>query len=158
MRESAGIVLWRRREGRLEVLLVHPGGPFWARKDRGAWSIPKGEIGAQETAEAAAFREFEEELGVRLVGDAWALAPVRQRGGKRVLGFAVEGDLDPASIRSNLVHTEWPRGSGRMLEFPEVDRAEWMELAQARDRVNPAQVALLDELADRVEAHGTDKA
>lgn len=158
MRESAGIVLWRRREGRLEVLLVHPGGPFWARKDLGAWSIPKGEIGAQETPEAAAFREFEEELGVRLAGEPLALAPVRQRGGKRVLGFAVEGDLDPTSIRSNTVHTEWPRGSGRVLEFPEVDRAEWMELARARDHVNPAQVALLEELAVRVGPRGAEKA
>jgi len=144
---SAGILLHRRREGGTEVLLVHPGGPFWAKRDHGAWSIPKGEYGAEEDALAAARREFEEELGVPPPdGPALELGEVRQKGGKLVRAWALEGDLDPTAIVSNTCPVEWPPRSGRWIEVPEVDRAQWFSLDQARERINPAQAALLDRL------------
>lgn len=143
---SAGLLLYRRRAG-LEVLLVHPGGPFWANKDAGAWSIPKGLIGEGEAALTAARREFAEETGLELDGRFHALAPVTQRGGKVVHAWAIEGDCDPADLRSNLVTLEWPPRSGRLQQFPEVDRAAWFPIAEARIRVLAAQVPLLDELA-----------
>lgn len=144
MRESAGILLFRRRDA-LEVLLVHPGGPFWARRDQGAWSIPKGEFEGEDPL-AAARREFEEELGVPVVGDFFSLAPLRQRGGKLVHAWAVRGDFDPALLRSNTFTMEWPPRSGRQATFPEVDRAAWFSLAEAREKLLPAQAPLLDEL------------
>jgi predicted NUDIX family NTP pyrophosphohydrolase len=144
---SAGILLHRRRDGMREVLLVHPGGPLWARRDAGAWSIPKGEYGEGEDARACALREFEEELGKPLPeGELVELGSVRQRNGKLVTAWAAEGDLDPAGIRSNTFRLEWPPRSGRMQEFPEVDRAQWFELEQAREKLIPAQAALLDRL------------
>ncbi len=149
---SAGILLWRRREGRLEVLLAHPGGPFFARKDAGVWSVPKGEVEPGEDPIAVARREFAEETGHELPeGPMLDLGEVRQRGGKLVRAWAVEGDLDPASARSNTFELEWPPRSGRIQTFPEVDRVEWFELAEARERINPAQAAFLDRLADRLE-------
>lgn len=154
-RDSAGVLLFRRRAGSLEVLLVHPGGPFWAKKDRGAWSVPKGEYGEGEAALDAARREFEEEIGTRPDGDFLELAPVRQKGGKTVRAWAVTGDLDPASVRSNTFEMEWPPRSGRLQEFPEVDRAEWFPLEEARERILEGQAPLLDELARRLADSGT---
>ncbi len=130
------------------MLLVHPGGPFWAKRDRGAWSIPKGEYDDGEDALAAARREFEEELGAPAPdGPPVELGDVKQRGGKVVVAWALEGDLDPATVRSNTFTTEWPPKSGAMKEFPEVDRAEWFGLDEAREKLNPAQSALLDRLS-----------
>lgn len=146
-KQSAGLLLYRRRGGRLEVLLAHPGGPLWARKDAGAWTIPKGEHGADEEPLAAALREFCEELGCPApAGPFVALTPIRQRAGKVVRAFACEGEVDPANLRSNTFTMEWPPRSGKVAEFPEIDRAAFFPLAEARTRCNPAQVALLDEL------------
>jgi predicted NUDIX family NTP pyrophosphohydrolase len=144
---SAGVLLYRRRGDDLEVLLVHPGGPFWARKDLGAWSLPKGEIGPDEDPRAAAIRELEEETGFTIDGELRALRPVRQPGGKTILAWAVEGDCDPAQLRSNHFSMEWPPRSGKQKEFPEVDRAEWFGLEEARRRILAGQAPLLDELA-----------
>ncbi len=143
---SAGLLMYRRRGGRVEVLLVHPGGPFWRNKDAGAWSIPKGEVQAGEDLLAAARREFEEELGLRAEGPFTQLNPVKQKGGKVVHAWAFEGDCDPAAIRSNTFTMEWPPRSGRMAEFPEIDRAEFFALAEAIGKVNPAQAGLIDQL------------
>lgn len=153
-KESAGLVMYRRRSGRVEVLLVHPGGPFWRNRDEGAWSIPKGEIAPDEDALAAARREFEEELGRAAEGQFVELTPVRQKGGKRVLAWAFEGDCDPGAIRSNTFTMEWPPRSGRRAEFPEVDRAAFFDLETAGTKINPAQAALLVELAERLDAAG----
>jgi predicted NUDIX family NTP pyrophosphohydrolase len=145
-RRSAGILLHRRRGGAIEVFLVHPGGPFWKNRDAGAWSIPKGEYAEGEDALDAAKREFAEETGFPLSGTTLPLEPVRQRSGKLVHAWAVEGDCDAAAVRSNLFSMEWPPRSGRMAEFPEVDRAEWFPLEEARRRIHPAQAPLLDQL------------
>ena len=149
-RRSAGILLHRARDGGREVLLVHPGGPFWANKDDGAWSIPKGEHTAEEDALAAARREFEEELGSALPDDAETveLGEVRQGSGKLVTAWAVEGDLDVTAAFSNTFEMEWPPRSGRIQAFPEIDRAEWFPLARAREKLLPAQVAFLDRLEE----------
>jgi predicted NUDIX family NTP pyrophosphohydrolase len=146
---SAGILLYRIAGGEPEVLLVHPGGPFWARKDAGAWSIPKGEHGDDEDAQAAALREFEEETGsAPPAGELAELGTVRLKSGKHVTAWAVEGDLDPDSIVSNTFEMEWPPRSGRKGTFPEVDRAGWFGLDEGREKLNPAQVAFLDRLGD----------
>jgi predicted NUDIX family NTP pyrophosphohydrolase len=144
---SAGILLHRRRGDALEVLLVHPGGPAWARRDLGAWSIPKGEYEADEDSLSAARREFEEELGVP-PPDAPAedLGEIRQRSGKLVHAWAIAGDLDAATISSNTFQFEWPPRSGKMIEIPEVDRADWFNLEAAREKINPAQAELLTRL------------
>lgn len=148
-RRSAGIVLYRMRDHRLEVLLVHPGGPLWSRRDDGAWSIPKGEYGDGEDPLVAARREFEEELGVPAPsGRPRELGEVRQRSGKLVRAWALAGDLDAEAVTSNTAEIEWPPRSGRMIEIPEVDRAEWFALDRARSKINPAQVALLDRLGE----------
>jgi predicted NUDIX family NTP pyrophosphohydrolase len=148
---SAGILLYRRRAGALEVLLVHPGGPIWARRDLGAWSIPKGEHVDAEQPLAAARREFEEELGsAPPAGEALELGEVRQKSGKRVSAWAIAGDLDAEQIHSNSFSMQWPPRSGRMQEFPEVDRAQWFALPEAREKLNPAQTALLDRLQEIV--------
>jgi predicted NUDIX family NTP pyrophosphohydrolase len=154
-RRSAGIVLYRRSGDEPEVLLVHPGGPFWARKDEGAWSIPKGEYGDDEDPRAAALREFEEELGTAPPDDADALldlGEIRQRSGKVVTAYAVEGDLDASAITSNTFAMEWPPRSGKNQEFPEVDRAGWFAPAEARARLVPAQAELVDRLLERLRA------
>ena len=148
MKRSAGILLYRLRPDGPEVLLVHPGGPFWAKKDLGAWSIPKGEIGDAEDAFEAAKRELLEETGLSVEGPLSALAPVRQKGGKVVLAWAAEGDCDAAAIRSYTFPLEWPLKSGRMQEFPEVDKAAWLPLPAARAKLLAAQLPLLDELED----------
>jgi predicted NUDIX family NTP pyrophosphohydrolase len=145
---SAGILLYRGAGPSLEVLLVHPGGPLWARRDEGAWSIPKGEYSEDEDALGAARREFAEELGSPPPdGEPLALGEITQKGGKRVSAFALAGDLDATTITSNTFELEWPPRSGRTRSFPEVDRAQWFGLAQARARINPAQAELLDRLA-----------
>jgi predicted NUDIX family NTP pyrophosphohydrolase len=146
---SAGILLHRGTGTDLEVLLVHPGGPFWAKRDEGAWSIPKGEHGPDEDAVLAARREFAEELGSEPPeGQLTDLGEVRQKSGKIVCAWALAGDLDAAAIVSNTFTMQWPPKSGQMREFPEVDRAEWFGLQQARIKINPAQAALLDRLAE----------
>jgi predicted NUDIX family NTP pyrophosphohydrolase len=144
---SAGIVLYRDSGERLEVLLVHPGGPIWARRDLGAWSIPKGEYEDDEEPLTAARREFAEELGWPAPGgEALDLGEVRLKSGKRVRAWAIAGDLDTGRIRSNEFAMEWPPRSGKLREFPEVDRAQWFGLDEARAKLNPAQVALVDRL------------
>jgi predicted NUDIX family NTP pyrophosphohydrolase len=149
---SAGILLHRQGNGGTEVLLVHPGGPFWARKDLGAWSIPKGEVDEGEDPRACALREFAEETGTRLpeamLDD---LGSVRLKGGKVVLAYAVAGELDAAAVRSNTFELEWPPRSGRRRQFPEIDRAEWFGLDDARAKLNPAQSELVDRLAALLE-------
>jgi predicted NUDIX family NTP pyrophosphohydrolase len=147
---SAGLLVYRLREGRLEVLLVHPGGPFWARKDLGAWSIPKGEFAEPEEPLAAAIREFQEETGALIEGSFLPLPPRKQPGGKTVQAWAVEGDLDPRQIWSNTFLLEWPKGSGRRKEFPEVDRAEWFGIPEAKRRILAGQVGFLDDLCERL--------
>ena len=150
-RRSAGILLYRSRPDGPEVLLVHPGGPFWAKKDLGAWSIPKGEVEAEEEPSVAALREFAEETGTSLTGaHLLELGQVRQKGGKIVLAFAAERDLDPASIRSNIVEIVWPPRSGRTLLIPEIDRAEWYSLEAARERILASQAVFLDRLHERL--------
>ena len=149
---SAGIVLFRRGAGGVEVLLVHPGGPFWARRDLGSWSIPKGEHADGEDPLACARREFEEETGTRAPDDLTALGEVRQRGGKRVRAWAAEGDLDAGAIRSTTFELEWPPRSGRLQSFPEVDRAAWFPVEEARGRLLPAQVPFLDRLLELLAA------
>jgi predicted NUDIX family NTP pyrophosphohydrolase len=150
-KQSAGILAFRRgADARLEVFLVHPGGPFWRNKDAGAWSIPKGELAAGEDPLAAARREFHEETGFTVEGDFLALAPVSQRGGKSVQSFAVEADFDAARARSNTFSLEWPPKSGRTQEFPEVDRAAWFDLETALQKINSGQAPLLAQLRERV--------
>lgn len=143
--KSAGIIAYRKRR-KVEVLLVHPGGPFWRNKDLGAWSIPKGEYADGEDAEIAARREFAEELGLELSLPLTALGEVRQRGGKLVTAFAAELDIDVRSIRSNTFEMEWPPRGGKRQAFPEVDRAEWFTLEAAREKINAGQRPLLDRL------------
>jgi predicted NUDIX family NTP pyrophosphohydrolase len=151
--------LYRRRTGGPEVLLVHPGGPFWQKKDLGAWSIPKGEYEDGEDPQACALREFEEELGAPMAeADLAALGTTRQAGGKLVTAWAAEGDIDTASVRSNTFSLEWPPRSGVMREFPEIDRAQWFPLAEARRRINPAQAVFVDRLEDELEDAGVRRA
>ncbi len=151
---SAGILLFRHASDALEVLLIHPGGPFWAKKDEGAWSIPKGEVEEGEEPQACALRELGEELGTApaiAVEQLIDLGTVRQKAGKLVHCWAAEADFDPATLKSNTFTMEWPPRSGRQQEFPEVDRAEWFGLVAARGKMNPAQVELLDRLQANVE-------
>jgi len=145
-KRSAGLLLYRRPAGGLEVLLVHPGGPFWQKKDLGAWSIPKGELADGEDALAAARREFREETGQDIAGPFTPLTPVKQPGGKSVHAWAVEGDFEPRALTSNTFLLEWPPRSGHHQEFPEVDRAAWFDLAEAKRRINRGQAPLLEEL------------
>ena len=145
-RTSAGLLMVRARQGRLEVLLAHPGGPLFAKKDEGAWTIPKGELEEGEDELEAARREFEEETGVRPEGPFAKLAPVRQKGGKLVHAWACRGDCDPTAIRSNTFTLEWPPRSGRQREFPEIDRADFFPLEEARRKLNPAQAPWIDEI------------
>jgi predicted NUDIX family NTP pyrophosphohydrolase len=146
-RRSAGILLHRAGNAGTEVLLVHPGGPLWARKDLGAWSIPKGEVDDGEDPRACALREFAEETGTRLPGGALGdLGSVKLKSGKLVLGYAVAGDLDPETVRSNTFELEWPPRSGRTQSFPEIDRAGWFALDAARAKLNPAQAEFVDRL------------
>ncbi len=141
-------MLYRRRLGLLEIFLVHPGGPYWARKDDGAWSIPKGEYEPEEDALQAAQREFLEETGVAVNGPFRPLTPVRQPSGKIISAWAAEGELDPAQLRSNTFSLEWPPKSGVIQSFPEVDRGAWYSLADARTKLSPGQRALIEALAE----------
>lgn len=145
---AAGILLYRRATtpASVEVLLVHPGGPFWAKKDLAAWSIPKGEPNEGEDLIETARREFSEETGGTADGEAWSLSSLKQPGGKVVHAWAIEGDFDPARLHSNAFTMEWPRGSGRVQEFPEVDRAEWFTVPEARRRILPGQLSFLERL------------
>jgi predicted NUDIX family NTP pyrophosphohydrolase len=149
---SAGVLLYRRRATGAEVLLVHPGGPFWARKDDGAWSIPKGEAAADETVEEAARREFAEETGFAVAGQLIELGAFRQPSGKRVVAFALEGDADPALLSSNSCRIEWPPRTGRYVDIPEVDRAGWFSLPQALSKIIKGQRPIVEALAARLAA------
>jgi predicted NUDIX family NTP pyrophosphohydrolase len=149
-KQSAGILMYRFDDEVLEVLLVHPGGPFNQNKDLGAWSIPKGEFEPGEDIFQTATREFFEELGSRVSGDFFQLEQIRQKGGKIVHAFAVEGDLDTDNFFSNTFEQEWPPHSGKFHDYPEVDQAEWFNIPTARQKINPAQTAFLDELLTRV--------
>jgi predicted NUDIX family NTP pyrophosphohydrolase len=149
-RISAGLLLYRRTHGAVEVLLAHPGGPFWTRKDLGAWTIPKGEPNKGEELLDAARREFEEEIGVAVDGQFVALAPVRQKGGKLVHAWILESDLDTLRLSSNTFTREWPPRSGKVAEYPEVDRIEWFNLATAWRKINEAQRGFLEQLAERL--------
>lgn len=147
---SAGLLMYRRTDSALEVFLVHPGGPFWAHKDYGAWTIPKGEIGPHEEPLSAAKREFLEETGVAPEGPFLELTPIRQRGGKVVQAWAFEGTCDPDGITSNTIELEWPPRSGRRRQYPEIDRAAFYSVKQALRKINSAQAALIDELVSRL--------
>jgi predicted NUDIX family NTP pyrophosphohydrolase len=145
-KRSAGVLMYRRGASGVELLLVHPGGPFWKKKDLGAWSIPKGEYAEGEDPRAVATREFDEETGVCPSGDFLPLGDVVQGGGKVVTGFALKGDFDPATLRSNTFELEWPPKSGRKASFPEVDRAEWFSPAEARAKILKGQSEFIDRL------------
>ncbi|OBF12489.1 NUDIX domain-containing protein [Mycobacterium sp. ACS4331] len=150
-RLSAGLLLYRIGDDGVEVLIAHPGGPFWARKDQGAWSIPKGEYAEGEDPLAAARREFTEELSLGVPdGEPVALGEVKQSGGKVVTAYAVEADLDITDARSNTFEIEWPRGSGRLREFPEIDRVAWLPVDAARDKLLKSQVLFLDRLLEHL--------
>lgn len=149
-KKSAGLIMYRLRNDQIEVLLVHPGGPFWAGRDKGAWSIPKGEYQDDEDPLAAARREFREEIGVEATGPFIELAPVKQKGGKTVVAWAFKGDFDPSLLKSNTFVLEWPPHSGKTVAFPEVDEAQWFSLDLARTRIIQVQAGLLDELASRL--------
>lgn len=150
-RLSAGLVMYRIKDGAFQVLLAHPGGPFFQKKDAGAWSIPKGEPHADEDLLITAQREFEEETGVKAQGPFIALMPIKQKGGKIVHAWAFEGDCDLAGIRSNTFTMEWPPGSGQQQEFPEINRADWFDLTTARKKIKAGQEGLIDELETIVE-------
>jgi len=150
-KRSAGLLMFRRRGSNFEVFLVHPGGPFWREKDVGAWSIPKGEYEEGEDPLDAAKREFEEETGIKADGEFVALGQTKQSGGKVISAWAFEGDCSPAEIRSNMFSMEWPPKSGHKQEFPEVDRADWSNLKEARTRILKGQVVFLNRLMDRLQ-------
>ncbi len=151
MRKSAGILLFRLQPEPLEVLLVHPGGPFWKNKDKGAWSIPKGEFTDEEMPLDAARREFLEETGQVVKGPFIELEPVRQKSGKMVFAWAAQGDLDVEAVVSNTYKMEWPQGSGKWQSYPEVDKAGWFPLDKARNLINPAQERFLDDLLEKLD-------
>jgi predicted NUDIX family NTP pyrophosphohydrolase len=145
-KHSAGLLMYRFRDGVLEVFLAHPGGPFWAKKDLGAWSIPKGEYPPEEDGLAAAQREFAEETGCAIQGELLPLTPLRQPSGKLIAAWAFQGDCDPAALKSNTFTLKWPPRSGRQQEFPEVDRGDWFTLEEAKEKIIRGQVGFLEEL------------
>ena len=147
-KKSAGILAYREGVSGLEVFLMHPGGPFWKNKDLGAWSIPKGEIADNEDEKEAAKREFEEETGMKVDADLVPLKPIRQKNGKTVMAWAINQDIDPSKIVSNLFEIEWPPKSGKHQQFPEMDRAEWFSVSDAREKIIAGQAALIDELEE----------
>jgi predicted NUDIX family NTP pyrophosphohydrolase len=153
-KQSAGILLYRTCGGQVEVFLVHPGGPYWTRKDDGAWSIPKGEYGEGDDPLATARREFREETGSEVIGSFRPLSPIRQPSGKVVSAWAVEGDLDAATVKSHTFSLEWPPHSGTMQEFPEVDRGAWFDIAIARTKLQPGQRGFLDQLIELLKEAG----
>lgn len=149
MKQSAGLLVYRKKNGGIEVLIVHPGGPFWAKKDRGVWSLPKGEFTEGEDMLNAAIREFREELGHDAsAGEYVELGSVKLKSGKTIHAWAVEGDLDISAIKSNTVSIEWPPRSGQRQDFPEVDRAGWFGPEKAKEKLHPAQAAFVDRLAE----------
>lgn len=148
MKQSAGILLYRFRNNQLEVFIVHPGGPFWKNKDAGAWSIPKGEFNEGEDPLQAAVREFKEETGTEISGSFTALGSVKLRSGKLVFAWCVEGDIDPATIRSNTFPLEWPPRSGKTLMVEEVDKGDWFKTSEAKEKINPAQAVFIDRLIE----------
>jgi predicted NUDIX family NTP pyrophosphohydrolase len=150
MRRSAGILLYRHLNGLVEVFLVHPGGPFWQGKEEGAWSIPKGEFAEGEDPLLAARREFREETGQEVEGNFLELKTIQQKGGKQVFAWAVEGDLDATKIMSNTFRQEYPYKSGKWITVPEVDKAAWFTIEEARKKINPAQAALFDDLLQKL--------
>jgi predicted NUDIX family NTP pyrophosphohydrolase len=150
-KRSAGLLMYRRHDNQVEVLLAHPGGPFWAKKDLGAWSIPKGELDPDEDPLQAAKREFEEETGVTPQGDFVALGELKQAGGKIVTAWAVEGDCDPSGLKSNTFSMEWPPRSGRMTTFPEVDRLGWFSIHEAGERILAGQRVFLARLLEDID-------
>jgi predicted NUDIX family NTP pyrophosphohydrolase len=151
---SAGILMYRRQNGQLQVLLVHPGGPFWKNKDAGAWTIPKGEVADGEKPIETATREFEEETGSKPTGKLIELQSITQKGGKVVHAWAVEGDLDTSAVKSNTFKIEWPPKSGKVAEFPEIDRAEFFDVATAIVKINPAQASFIGELQALLKSAG----
>ena len=151
MRTSAGILLYRRKDNFIEIFLVHPGGPFWKGKDNGAWSIPKGEFTKDEDPLTVAQREFQEETGQSVQGDFQQLKPIQQKGGKMVYAWAVEGDADADNIVSNTFKQEWPYKSGKWITIPEVDKAGWFSVEEAREKMNAAQFAFVDELISLID-------
>ena len=150
LRKSAGILLYRIFQKKLELFLVHPGGPFWTNKDAGAWTIPKGEYDINEEPLAAATREFAEETGHTPSGNFVVLTPIIQKAGKQVHAWAVEGNIDATAIRSNSFKIEWPPKSGTWKSYPEVDRGEWFDIKTAKEKINPAQVAFINEIINRL--------
>jgi predicted NUDIX family NTP pyrophosphohydrolase len=150
-KQSAGILLYRKKKKILEVFLVHPGGPYWIKKDDGAWSIPKGEFEDGEEPLNAAKREFEEETGINISGVFIELNPIKQKSGKIVYAWAVEGDIDPGKIKSNNFEIEWPPKSGKMKSFPEIDKAAWFKIDEARKKTIGGQLPLINELGNRLE-------
>lgn len=147
---SAGIILFRKKNKILEILLVHPGGPFWSKKDLGAWSIPKGEIGSDEEPIAAAIREFNEETGVKLSGNFLELSPVKLKSGKQVFAWAMEGDFNVEDLISNTCEINWPSKTDKKITIPEVDRAEWFKFNDAVQKINQGQVPLIEELKNKI--------
>ena len=150
-KKSAGILLYRIQNKNPEVFLVHPGGPFWIKKDEGAWSIPKGEFEDDEEPLAAAIREFEEETGIKISGEFIELSPIKQKSGKAVYAWAVEGNIDPSKIKSNEFEIEWPPKSGKMRSFPEIDKAAWFKLTEAKKKILEAQSTLIRELETKLD-------
>lgn len=150
MKQSAGILLFRKRSKQVEVLLAHPGGPFWKNKDAGAWSIPKGEYDDEEDPLSAAIREFKEETGLNMDGAFLELSPIRQRSGKIVKAWALEADPDISQFKSNSFHLEWPPKSGKEIEVPEIDQLKWFSMEEAMRKILPAQLPLLHELVERI--------
>ncbi|HEY4307320.1 MAG TPA: NUDIX domain-containing protein [Gemmatimonadaceae bacterium] len=151
---SSGILLYRRTKGMLEIFLAHPGGPFWAKRDDGAWTIPKGVVDDGEELLDGARREFREETGIEATGPYESIGSVKQKAGKTVHAWAWEGDADPSTIVSNTTKTEWPRGSGKWLTYPEIDRCAWFDVETARAKINPAQSAFIDRVASLLENSG----
>jgi len=152
-KKSAGILLYRIKNKFLEVLLVHPGGPFWLKKDEGAWTIPKGELTDNEEPFDAAVREMQEETGIILKGNFIELTPVTQKGGKLVHAWANEHDVDPSEIKSNEFEIEWPPKSGKKISFPEIDKADWFNIKTAKEKINSGQVPLLEELIIKLKSY-----
>lgn len=156
MRKSAGILLYRKQNNAIEIFLVHPGGPFWVAKDIGAWSVTKGEFTDEEQPLTAAIREFKEETGALLSGDFIELTPVKQKGGKIVYAWALEGNIDADTITCNTFKMQWPPKSGQWKSFPEVDKAAWFGIEEAKQKINPSQVAFINELLLLLSKNGTD--
>lgn len=149
-KKSGGVLLYRLKNTILEVLLVHPGGPFWSKKDLGSWSIPKGEFTDEESGFVAAKREFQEEIGFEITGIYIELSPIKQKSGKTVFAWALEGDIDPKLIKSNTFEMEWPPKTNKMQSFPEIDRGEWFSVPDAKQKINISQASFIDELINKL--------